>query len=1071
MVDHDLGTASGTLELLDPSGAVLTTQAYTAAVGTSTLSFTPTVSGAYIVRDQATPSIQASEIFLIDTDGDTYCDDVDADDDNDGILDIIESPSCFNTATGYESGDRTSLITVTTDFPFNDGTPQELVDGDQSLTGNGIRATNGNYNFGNNPGALWQFQLSSSIKYTSFSLYTEGPIYLDSDISGTIQGSNDGSTWTDLTTPGGLLMDDPATVYAIVLSQNTAGYTYYRMWCTGGQVDDDEWLSEVTGTTELLTPAPFVAGGCPINFHVNADSDGDGCTDALEGDQTIGIASVDANGRLTGGVDGNGVPLIVNGGQGPGNSQNGGYYNSDCPCIDPTNLANNCDFDGDLVKNEVDLDSDNDGILDSEECGAYEFLNAPGGSTSNTVTVCYNNSFQGVNGSTMTFTDDKLANLANFGSTGTYHVAFNMIEVAAADITKSKLESLGCQIFHVGGSNNDGGSGTTFDELTGTQVSEIYNWSVASPSNIVFGFQGLIALWSDHIGINGTTNPTSGTNTGRGIFNGPFGTVGAFSQAGGYQGTFLPGADEYCAIMADNAGGIVGLVDIRSQDIFIADYGLFSETGSLTNNNGMSSAADKMLGNIYSFMAQFILEGQVDMCFYLNECAENVDGDAFVNIYDIDSDNDGCPDGLEGAMTLSETSVDANGHLTGGVDANGIPTVVATGQAIGDSQNSGVLSLDCPCLDPNNYAGNCDFDGDNIKNAVDLDDDNDGILDTNEDTCGQNTEVLGSFSGDTSPNSNGHEPAAASDPLFTSDPRGAAGAFTTGTPGPGGDWCSHLHKLRVNTTQLQVVMDKLSAHQNMTFSLLHDPTGTATTFGDLVYMDFGSTCMLSSGSSGVVSSGENIPTHSDCGSTTSSQDLLATFSNLVCGDIYYLAVWRISSGDSYTLSFNGATECNNVCDEDNDLITNSFDLDSDGDSCADVLEGTGGFTGTQISNDTLTGGVDANGVPLIAGVSGQLIGQSQDASSSLACSIDIKVSTSKLSDTANKGEFVEYTFTVTNESNITANGVQARVLTPSNTEFIAAIPSQGSYSNLTKIWDIGTVAPGSHTMVVTLKVK
>ena len=63
VVDHDLGSSSGTLELVDPSGAVLTTQAYTASTGTLTLTFTPTTSGAYIVRDQATPSIQASEIF------------------------------------------------------------------------------------------------------------------------------------------------------------------------------------------------------------------------------------------------------------------------------------------------------------------------------------------------------------------------------------------------------------------------------------------------------------------------------------------------------------------------------------------------------------------------------------------------------------------------------------------------------------------------------------------------------------------------------------------------------------------------------------------------------------------------------------------------------------------------------------------------------------------------------------------------------------------------------------------------------------------------------------------------
>ena len=387
-------------------------------------------------------------------------------DSNDGILDIIESPTCFNTTTGYENGDRTSIITVSTLLTFTDGNPQQLVDGNQSLTGNGIRKTNGDFNFANTPGALWQFQLSASIKYTSFTLYTEGTVYLDTDVFGTIQGSNDGITWIDLTPTNGLLMDDPGTVYAIGLSQNTAGYTYYRMWCTSGRVDDDEWLSEVIGTTEILTAAPLVARGCPLNNHINPDSDGDGCTDALEGGQIIATTNVDANGRLMGGVDGNGVPSMVNGGQPIGDSQNSNFYNSDCPCIDPTNTANNCDFDGDLVRNEQDLDSDNDGILDSEECGAYQFLNAPGGSTNNVITVCYNNSFQGVNGSTMTFTDNKLANTANFSATGTYHVTFNLVEVPKADISKTNLDALGCQIFHVGGSNNDGGSAVSYTHLT-----------------------------------------------------------------------------------------------------------------------------------------------------------------------------------------------------------------------------------------------------------------------------------------------------------------------------------------------------------------------------------------------------------------------------------------------------------------------------------------------------------------------------------------------------------------------------------------------------------------------------
>lgn len=39
------------------------------------------------------------------------------------------------------------------------------------------------------------------------------------------------------------------------------------------------------------------------------------------------------------------------------------------------------------------------------------------------------------------------------------------------------------------------------------------------------------------------------------------------------------------------------------------------------------------------------------------------------------------------------------------------------------------------CTDPNLYADECDFDGDGILNVADIDDDNDGVLDTTEQDC------------------------------------------------------------------------------------------------------------------------------------------------------------------------------------------------------------------------------------------------------------------------------------------------------------------------------------------------
>ena len=65
-------------------------------------------------------------------------------------------------------------------------------------------------------------------------------------------------------------------------------------------------------------------------------------------------------------------------------------------------------------------------------------------------------------------------------------------------------------------------------------------------------------------------------------------------------------------------------------------------------------------------------------------------------------------------------------------------------------------------------------------------------------------------------------------------------------------------------------------------------------------------------------------------------------------------------------------------DTDGDGIPNYLDIDSDGDGCPDALEGGALFLLTDLNKGSLLGGVDVNGVPLIAGVHGQVIGSSTD---------------------------------------------------------------------------------------------
>lgn len=76
------------------------------------------------------------------------------------------------------------------------------------------------------------------------------------------------------------------------------------------------------------------------------------------------------------------------------------------------------------------------------------------------------------------------------------------------------------------------------------------------------------------------------------------------------------------------------------------------------------------------------------------DCGDT-DGDGILNKFDTDSDNDGCPDAIEGAASFTAADLDGNLRLTGGVDVNGVPQVAGTeGQQPGTAYTAGVNACD-----------------------------------------------------------------------------------------------------------------------------------------------------------------------------------------------------------------------------------------------------------------------------------------------------------------------------------------------------------------------------------------
>ena len=114
------------------------------------------------------------------------------------------------------------------------------------------------------------------------------------------------------------------------------------------------------------------------------------------------------------------------------------------------------------------------------------------------------------------------------------------------------------------------------------------------------------------------------------------------------------------------------------------------------------------------------------------ETDADTDGDGIINRLDLDSDNDGCSDGVEASNTLKAdnnitafntgTDVNRNGLLDKfeNATAQGTINYTSTYTLYGNSKSLSVCA---------------DTDGDGIGDLIDLDDDNDGVLDTEEVAC------------------------------------------------------------------------------------------------------------------------------------------------------------------------------------------------------------------------------------------------------------------------------------------------------------------------------------------------
>ena len=73
---------------------------------------------------------------------------------------------------------------------------------------------------------------------------------------------------------------------------------------------------------------------------------------------------------------------------------------------------------------------------------------------------------------------------------------------------------------------------------------------------------------------------------------------------------------------------------------------------------------------------------------------------------------------------------------------------------------------------------------------------------------------------------------------------------------------------------------------------------------------------------------------------------------------------------------------------------------------------------------------------------------------------DLAVTKTVSDATPNVGDQITFTVTLTNSGPDAATGVQVTDLLPAGLTFVSATPSQGTYDDVTGLWDVGTVTPG-----------
>jgi len=647
----------------------------------------------------------------LDSDGDAMPDVTDIDDDNDGVLDAVESPGCFYTAA--EAG---VIAVVSTPLPNDDGANVNLpFIHDGVITS--VTASNNviTVNQSINGAIIYNIEYPTAVKLTSISHY--GTTF-GTSATAKIQGSNDKITWDELMTAAtAATATNPKT---FTINNNTANsYRYYRIVKVAGTDTPAITTYEVSGVQNIVGYIPSAhpkptcindLDGDGIPNHRDLDSDGDGCSDSVEAGNTVFTANNTTTYNTGADANNNGLLDQFESATTPGTIN---YASTYTLYAADASISACLDSDGDAVPDVLDIDDDNDGILDVIEMisceafladGSFEILQ-PVASTSewtNATGADANNNIHG-NATVSSGWTENGNTMDSWNPTTFLNGAYRIPIVGSGQwggIANGMKASPAGGIF-VGGLTTGGvieGMKTTLSGLT-----------IGVPYKLTF--------YQANAGIDGTTPVNAITPQIR--WKVQLGNEIQYSPSLPFLG---PLNQEW------------SLVEMTFIPVATSGELIF------TTNTEVSSGA-----------IQYIVMDGVSLISTLG-CGvfTDTDGDGIPNHLDLDSDGDGCPDAVEAGTatqagagnTSAGTLVNTGGTQTGVANAivgNNTPAAYGSnGFYSGIETNDTSSAAYTGIYSYNQYAivstlNLCtDTDGDGIIDLNDIDDDNDGIVDAVE---------------------------------------------------------------------------------------------------------------------------------------------------------------------------------------------------------------------------------------------------------------------------------------------------------------------------------------------------